>query len=227
MTQKVVLEIESYMKLKGQGKSDADIAKQFGIKQPTLIYYKKKWEKEASQAAKKAAEATIEKIKQPEPVKAETKQLEVAPIEKPQQPDTAVVKAPEPKPIGEAINEALNEAFAEKSAEYERLIAALRNDLNTAHQQLDEKDEKIRNLEHLHDACEDCENEISTLQQEKADMEKELLAVEKEKEELERKCEYLQQMKKKACEQYDDLWSKIHPLEEENHILRQLVKKWA
>lgn len=58
-----------------------------------------------------------------------------------------------------------------KSAEYERLIKALRDDLTDSHNQCEEKDELIRQLkkavekyEHLNAACEDVENEIAGLQ---------------------------------------------------------------
>jgi hypothetical protein len=61
----------------------------------------------------------------------------------------------------------------DKSAEYERLIKALRDDLNSYHNQLEEKDELIRNLqnvvekyEQVNAACEDVENETDELQQE-------------------------------------------------------------
>jgi predicted RNase H-like nuclease (RuvC/YqgF family) len=59
-------------------------------------------------------------------------------------------------------------------AEYERLISALRNDLNTAHNQLEDKDELIRNLQgtiekyqRVNCSCGDKQKEIDSLREEK------------------------------------------------------------
>jgi archaellum component FlaC len=62
---KPVLDIDTYQTLSAQGKTDSDIAKEYGISQPTISYYKKKWFKEG----KKATLSVVEKKKQPEPTK--------------------------------------------------------------------------------------------------------------------------------------------------------------
>jgi uncharacterized protein YoxC len=57
---KPVLDIDSYRDYKALGKTDADIARDYGIKQPTLSYYKKKWEKNGNQHVLKAVESENE-----------------------------------------------------------------------------------------------------------------------------------------------------------------------
>jgi chromosome segregation ATPase len=134
MTHKVVLDQDSYKQMKAQGKSDAEISRDYGIKQPTLAYYKKKWFGDAAAPEKDKAVEIVKK------------------------------QIPEVKTV--IVNE-------DKKEEYERLISALRKDLNESHKQLEDKDETIRDLketiekyQNINYACEDVENELSSVREE-------------------------------------------------------------
>jgi chromosome segregation ATPase len=126
-----------------------------------------------------------------------------------------------------------------KSDEYERLISALRNDLNAYHSQLEEKDDQIRSLHHqrelfkkemsenndyilslqnkvqdlenLHAACEDVENELASLKEENTVMKKRIEELEHAPLPVLLQCD---------CE------DKVNRLTEENLAMRQLLRLW-
>lgn len=113
-----------------------------------------------------------------------------------------------------------NTTKEDKTAEYNQLISALRNDLKEAHDQMDEKDELLRKLqekiekyEHINAACEDVESELDSVREENGILKKRV-------EELE--SAPLPVISPLQC----DCEVKVHHLQEENQAMRQLLKLW-
>jgi predicted RNase H-like nuclease (RuvC/YqgF family) len=127
------------------------------------------------------------------------------------QPVTGEVKPIETKTTPIAIDT--------KTAEYERLIQALRNDLKEAHRQCDEKDEIIQKLENVNAACEDVENETASLREEKNQIQWEYDKLKSK----EYHTSYTVENQKKRIE---DLGKTLALYEKENKAMRALLQLW-
>jgi chromosome segregation ATPase len=115
----------------------------------------------------------------------------------------------------------------DKTDEHERLISSLRNDLKEAHAQCDEKDELLQSFkktiekyEQVNAACEDVENEISSLREEKDKLQNEynkLVTNQYHKDyQVENQKTIIENLKK-TLERYED----------ENKAFRALVRLWV
>lgn len=197
MTQKTVLDQDSYKMFKAQGKSDKDIALEYGISQPTISYYKKKWMDEAI-----------------EPIVAEVVKEEKA-IEKAQEPIVKLKEHSETKPTA-----------TDKTAEYESLIAELRTQLQESNENnfrksglIHELEQKIEKYEHISAACEDVENEIASLREDKEKLQTEYHKVVRRL----HHSDYTVENQKKVIE---DTNKKMERFETENKAMRNLLALW-
>ncbi len=142
---KLVLDQDSYKMLRAGGKTDADIARHFGIKQPTLAYHKKKWFNEAVKPSIKV----VEPVKQPSEGK-------------PTQQDKESEYAALINELSDKVKqqESMIEKLEAKVAEYENLNAAcsdveeetanLRKNVEyLERKRIDEKEQYLSTLEKL------------------------------------------------------------------------------
>jgi transposase-like protein len=118
---KPVLDIYAYQDYKAQGKTDADIARDYGIKQPTLSYYKKKW----TNGNEKAVLKVVEQPKEETPTKTTRREKE--------------------SELGELVNELSNELNNEKKkvAELEAKVKELEH-INAACTDVEEETDSLR-----------------------------------------------------------------------------------
>jgi DNA repair exonuclease SbcCD ATPase subunit len=119
----------------------------------------------------------------------------------------------------------------DKSAEYERLIKALRDDLNKYHDQLEEKDEMIRNLqsvvekyEQVNAACEDVENETAELQNEVSRLREERNQFQEEAGKLLEKNVQTDYQLENWKNRYKTLMEQNAHMEKENRAFREALK---
>jgi chromosome segregation ATPase len=172
MAEKMVLDQDSYKVLKAQGKSDADISRQFGIKQTTLIYYKKKW-----------AMTNV-------------------------QPNTEEVKPSE-----------CNCSKDDKTAEYERVINEQNKTIAEQIRNQEKLNKIIDDYENVNAACEDVENEIATLREEKEKLQGQYnSAITKQYHN-----DYLIENQKKII---GDLNKTLERYACENRAMRELLRQW-
>jgi chromosome segregation ATPase len=173
VTQKEVLDQDSYKKFKAQGKTDAEISREYGIKQATLIYYKKKWFDTVSK-----------------PVTDEKKHSEC------------------------------NCMKDEQKAEYERLIKRLEEQVKEDTNIIQRLEAKVKELENIHAACDDIENEVSSLREEKNKLSDECGRLLEQNIEVDRKVENWKY-------QYKTLMDQNAELKKENLTMRELIRQWA
>jgi DNA repair exonuclease SbcCD ATPase subunit len=119
----------------------------------------------------------------------------------------------------------------DKSAEYEQLIKALRDDLNSYHDQLEEKDELIRNLQSVVEkydqvtaACEDVENETAELQNENSRLREERNQYQDEAGKLLEQNIQKDYTLENWKNRYKTLMEQNAHLEKENRIIRDALK---
>lgn len=145
---KLVLDQDSYKMLKANGKSDADISRHFGIKQPTLAYHKKKWFNEA-------VKPTITIV---EPVKATEKPAESKPTRQDKESEYAALI----NELSDKVKqqEGMIEKLQAKVDEYEHLndacsdveeeTASLQKEVDyLSSKRIEEKEEYLNTLEKL------------------------------------------------------------------------------
>jgi RNA polymerase sigma factor (sigma-70 family) len=107
----------------------------------------------------------------------------------------------------------------DKTAEYEQLVKALRQDLLDAHSQLDTKDEIIEKLKNVDAACDDVESEIGSLREEKNKIQGEYDKLKSK----EYHTNYEVENQKKRIE---DLSKTLGLYERENKAMRELLRQW-